>query len=118
LRAPTHTLGKSFDTHGPIGPCICTPDELTDMSNLSLRTFVNGELRQDGNTSELIYRFDEMLAELSTVFTLEPGDVLTTGSPAGVGFVRQPQQYLKVGDIVRVEIEGIGHIQNRVVSEP
>jgi 2-keto-4-pentenoate hydratase/2-oxohepta-3-ene-1,7-dioic acid hydratase in catechol pathway len=118
LRAPTHTLGKSFDTHGPIGPWICTPDELSDVNNLSLKTFVNGELRQDGNSSELIYRFDEMLAELSAVFTLEPGDILTTGSPAGVGFVRQPRQYLKVGDVVRVEIEGIGHIQNRVVPEP
>jgi len=118
MRAPTHTLGKSFDTHGPIGPWICTPDELPGVHSLSLKTFVNGELRQDGNTSELIYRFDEMLVELSTVFTLEPGDILTTGSPAGVGVVKQPPQYLKVGDIVRVEIEGIGHIQNRVVSEP
>jgi 2-keto-4-pentenoate hydratase/2-oxohepta-3-ene-1,7-dioic acid hydratase in catechol pathway len=86
--------------------------------NLAIKTFVNGELRQDGNTSELLYSFGEMLAELSAVFTLEPGDILTTGSPAGVGFVRQPRQYLKVGDVVRVEIEGIGHIQNRVVPEP
>lgn len=118
MRAPTHTLGKSFDTHGPIGPWICTPDELPDVHNLAIKTFVNGELRQCGNTSELIYSFGEMLVELSTVFTLEPGDILTTGSPAGVGFIRQPRQYLKVGDIVRVEIEGIGHIQNRVVPEP
>jgi len=118
MRAPTHALGKSFDTHGPIGPWICTPEELAAARNLSIKTFVNGELRQDGNTSELIYTFEEMLVELSAVFTLEPGDILTTGSPAGVGFVRNPRQYLKVGDIVRIEIEGIGHIQNRVVSEP
>jgi 2-keto-4-pentenoate hydratase/2-oxohepta-3-ene-1,7-dioic acid hydratase in catechol pathway len=117
MRAPTHMLGKSFDTHGPIGPWICTPDELPGVRSLSLKTFVNKELRQNGNTSELLYGFEEMLAELSAVFTLEPGDILTTGSPAGVGFARQPRQYLKVGDIVRVEIEGIGHIENRVVSE-
>jgi 2-keto-4-pentenoate hydratase/2-oxohepta-3-ene-1,7-dioic acid hydratase in catechol pathway len=85
---------------------------------LAVRTWVNGELRQDGNTSELIYRFDEMIEELTTVFTLEPGDVLTTGSPAGVGGARQPPVYLQVGDVVKIEIEGIGHIENRVVPEP
>jgi 2-keto-4-pentenoate hydratase/2-oxohepta-3-ene-1,7-dioic acid hydratase in catechol pathway len=118
LRASTATLGKSFDTHGPIGPWICTPDELPNVHSLRLRTWVNGELRQDSNTSELVYRFGDMLAELSAVFTLEPGDVLTTGSPAGVGAAQQPPRYLQVGDVCRVEIEGIGHIENRVIAEP
>ena len=118
MRTPTATLGKSFDTHGPIGPWLVTPDELPGIHGLSLKTWVNGELRQNGNTSELIYRFGEMLVELSTVFTLEPGDILTTGSPAGVGGVKRPPLYLKVGDVCRVEIEGIGHIQNRVILEP
>jgi 2-keto-4-pentenoate hydratase/2-oxohepta-3-ene-1,7-dioic acid hydratase in catechol pathway len=118
MRSPTATLGKSFDTHGPIGPWLVTVDELPGVHSLSLKTWVNGELRQDGNTSELIYRFGEMLAELSTVFTLEPGDILTTGSPAGVGGAMKPPRYLSVGDVCRVEIEGIGYIENRVVAEP
>jgi 2-keto-4-pentenoate hydratase/2-oxohepta-3-ene-1,7-dioic acid hydratase in catechol pathway len=118
LRASTHMIGKSFDTHGPLGPWIVTPDELPDVHNLSLRTWVNGELRQDGNTSDLVYRFEEMIEELTTAFTLEPGDVLTTGSPAGVGGARVPPVYLAAGDVVRVEVEGIGHIENRVVPEP
>jgi 2-keto-4-pentenoate hydratase/2-oxohepta-3-ene-1,7-dioic acid hydratase in catechol pathway len=118
MRAFTATLGKSFDTHGPLGPWIVSPDELPNIHKLSLRTWVNGELRQDGNTSDLIYRFGEMIEELTTVFTLEPGDVLATGTPAGVGGARQPPEYLKIGDVVKVEIEGIGHIQNRVVAQP
>lgn len=118
LRAFTATLGKSFDTHGPIGPWIVTPDELPNVHRLSLRTWVNGELRQDGNTSDLIYRFGEMIEELTTAFTLEPGDILATGTPAGVGGARQPPVYLKAGDVVRIAIEGIGHIENRVVPEP
>jgi len=117
-RASTATLGKSFDTHGPIGPWIVTLDELPNIHQLSLRTWVNGELRQDGNTNDLIYRFGEMIEELTTVFTLEPGDILATGSPAGVGGARQPPVYLQVGDVVKIAIEGIGHIENRVVSEP
>src|SRR5882757_1303726 len=116
MRASTATLGKSFDTHGPLGPWIVTTDELPNVHQLSLRTWVNGELRQDGNTSDLIYRFGEMIEELTTVFTLEPGDVLATGTPAGVGGARQPPTYLKIGDVVKVEIEGIGYIQNRVVA--
>lgn len=118
MRASTATLGKSFDTHGPIGPWICTPDELPNIHSLTLRTWVNGELRQDGNTSELIYRFGDMIAELTAVFTLEAGDILTTGTPAGVGGAQQPPRYLQVGDVCRVEIEGMGHIENRVIPEP
>jgi 2-keto-4-pentenoate hydratase/2-oxohepta-3-ene-1,7-dioic acid hydratase in catechol pathway len=118
MRAPTHTLGKSFDTHGPFGPWIVTRDELSDPHALRLRTWVNGDLRQDGNTREMTHRVEDMIVELSTAFTLEPGDVLTTGSPAGVGGLMDPPRYLQVGDVVRVEIEGIGAIENRVIAEP
>lgn len=118
LRAPTHTLGKSFDTHGPFGPWLVTRDEIADSHALRLRTWVNGELRQDGNTAEMLHRIGEMIAELTTAFTLEPGDILATGSPAGCGGLMVPPRYLRAGDVVRVEIESIGAIENRVVHEP
>lgn len=118
LRAPTHTLGKSFDTHGPFGPWLVTRDELPDPHALRLRTWVNGGLRQDGHTSEMIHRIADMVAELSAHLTLAPGDVLSTGSPAGVGGLMEPPCYLLAGDRVRVEIEGIGAIENHVVDEP
>jgi 2-keto-4-pentenoate hydratase/2-oxohepta-3-ene-1,7-dioic acid hydratase in catechol pathway len=117
-RSPTHTLGKSFDTHGPIGPWIVTADELPAADKLELKTWVNGELRQSANTSELQWSFLEMIEELAAAFTLEPGDILSTGTPAGVGAGRAPPLFLKIGDVVRVEIERIGVIQNRVVAEP
>lgn len=115
-RAPTITLGKSFDTHGPIGPWIVTSDEIPDPHHLDLKTFVNGELRQHSNTKELIYDCFDQIATLSTVFTLEPGDIVSTGTPAGVGAPRA--QWLVAGDVVRVEIERIGAIENRVIEEP
>jgi 2-keto-4-pentenoate hydratase/2-oxohepta-3-ene-1,7-dioic acid hydratase in catechol pathway len=118
MRAPTHTLGKSFDPHGPFGPWLVTRDEIADPHVLGIRTWVNGELRQDGNTSQMIHRIDAMVVELSTAFTLEPGDVLATGSPAGVGGLMEPPCYLRPGDVVRVEIESIGAIENRVIAEP
>jgi 2-keto-4-pentenoate hydratase/2-oxohepta-3-ene-1,7-dioic acid hydratase in catechol pathway len=118
MRAPTATLGKSFDTHGPLGPWLVTPDELGDPHRLRVRTLVNGELRQDGNTSEMIFNCWQMIAELSTVFTLEPGDVLATGTPAGVGGLMHPPGFLKPGDRVRIEIENIGAIENPVIAEP
>jgi 2-keto-4-pentenoate hydratase/2-oxohepta-3-ene-1,7-dioic acid hydratase in catechol pathway len=117
-RSPTAMLGKSFDTHGPIGPWLTTADEVPNPESLRIRTWVDGELRQDGNTSELIYSFAEMLEELSTVFTLEPGDILATGTPAGAGSSFLPPRYLTVGQSVRVEVEGLGHIENLVVPEP
>jgi 2-keto-4-pentenoate hydratase/2-oxohepta-3-ene-1,7-dioic acid hydratase in catechol pathway len=117
-RSPTGTLGKSFDTHGPTGPWLTTADEIADPHNLRLRTWVDGALRQDGNTAELIYAFGEMIEELSTVFTLEPGDILTTGTPSGVGQYMHPPLWLTVGQTVRVEVEGLGHIENTVVAEP
>jgi len=118
MRAPTHTLGKSFDTHGPIGPWIVTTDEISDPHDLGLRTLVNGEARQSARTSEMIHRIGQMIQELTTAFTLMPGDVLSTGSPAGVGGLMDPPCYLRVGDRVRVEVDGIGFIENEVVPEP
>jgi 2-keto-4-pentenoate hydratase/2-oxohepta-3-ene-1,7-dioic acid hydratase in catechol pathway len=120
LRTPTMTLGKSFDTHGPLGPWLVTPDEIGDPHELGIRTYVNDELRQDGRTSEMIYDCFQQVAHLSEAFTLEPGDVIATGTPAGIGAVRQPfpEGLLKVGDVVRVEIDRIGSLMNTVVKEP
>jgi len=118
LRTPTWTMGKSFDTHGPIGPWIVTPDELPDPHQLRLRSFVNGELRQDSNTKQLIFDCFALVEYLSTAFTLEPGDVVATGTPSGVGIAMKPPRLLAAGDVVRIEIEGIGQIENRVIDEP
>jgi 2-keto-4-pentenoate hydratase/2-oxohepta-3-ene-1,7-dioic acid hydratase in catechol pathway len=116
-RTQTITLGKSFDTHGPIGPWFVLDSEIADPHALGLRTFVNGEPRQQGHTGEMIHNIFEQIALLSTVMTLKPGDILSTGTPSGVGAAFDPPRYLKVGDVMRVEIEGIGHIENRVVAE-
>jgi len=118
LRIPTWTIGKSFDTHGPIGPWIVTQDEIPDPHRLGLRTFVNGELRQESNTKELIFDCFNLVEHLSTAFTLEPGDVIATGTPAGVGIGMKPPKLLRAGDVVRVEIDGIGAIENPVIDEP
>jgi 2-keto-4-pentenoate hydratase/2-oxohepta-3-ene-1,7-dioic acid hydratase in catechol pathway len=120
VRSPTMTMGKSFDTHGPLGPWLVTADELGDPHELAIRTYVNEDLRQDGNTREMIYNCYQQIAHLSEAFTLEPGDVIATGTPAGVGAVRQPfpEGLLKVGDVVRIEIDGIGELRNTVIEEP
>jgi 2-keto-4-pentenoate hydratase/2-oxohepta-3-ene-1,7-dioic acid hydratase in catechol pathway len=118
MKAPTHTLGKSFDTHGPIGPWLVTPDEVGDPHSLELKTFVNGELRQHSNTRNLVFNCYVQIETLSTVFTLMPGMVISTGTPSGVGAAMNPPRFLKMGDVVRVEIDRIGHIENRVIHEP
>jgi 2-keto-4-pentenoate hydratase/2-oxohepta-3-ene-1,7-dioic acid hydratase in catechol pathway len=118
LRTPTMTMGKSFDTHGPMGPWLVTPDEVGDSHALELRTWVNGELRQHSNTKQLIFDCFEQVEHLSTAFTLEPGDVITTGTPAGVGGAMKPPRFLVAGDVVRIEIERIGVLENRIVPEP
>ncbi|MFC0307837.1 fumarylacetoacetate hydrolase family protein [Rhizorhabdus histidinilytica] len=118
LRAPTHMLGKSFDSHGPMGPWLTTKDEIPDPHALRLTTHVNGELRQSGSTGDMIARIGDMIEELTSAFTLEPGDILSTGTPAGVGGLMDPPCYLKPGDVVRVEIERLGHIENRVEPQP
>src|SRR6266849_10041695 len=106
-RSPTMTLGKSFDTHGPVGPWIVTPDEIGDPHALDLKTFVNGELRQHSNTRNLIFSCFEQVEILSTVFTLEPGTLISTGTPSGVAAAMKPPKWLKPDDVVRIEIERI-----------
>lgn len=112
------TMGKSFDTHCPFGPALVTPDEVGEPLGLSLRTFVNGELRQSASTKDLIFDPFALIEHLSTAFTLEPGDLVSTGTAAGVAAAMKPPRWLVVGDVVRVEIEGVGVIENRVIAEP
>jgi 2-keto-4-pentenoate hydratase/2-oxohepta-3-ene-1,7-dioic acid hydratase in catechol pathway len=114
------TIGKSFDTHGPLGPWLVTADELGDPQDLRIRCHVDGELRQDARTAEMVFDCFQQVSHLSEAFTLEPGDVIATGTPAGVGLGRKPvrDNLLHVGSEVRVEIEGIGELVNTVVEEP
>ncbi len=118
MRVPTWTRGKAFDTHGPLGPWLTTADEVGDPHALAIRTWVNGELRQNSNTKELIFDCAALVEHLTTAFTLEPGDVVATGTPAGVGGVMRPPKYLVAGDVVRIEIEGLGRLENPVIAEP
>ncbi len=117
-RSPTWTLGKSFDTHGPIGPWLTTADEVPDPHALKMRLLVNGELRQNTLTGGMIYNIFQQIEHLTTVMTLEPGDILATGTCSGVGIALNPPKYLKPGDVVRVEIERLGYIENRIVADP
>ncbi len=118
LKAPTATLGKSFDTHGPCGPWLTTADEVADPQNLRLRTLVDGVVVQDGNTAEMVNKIADQIAYVTQVMTLEPGDILATGTPHGVAAAYDPPRWLKVGQTVRIEIEGLGYIENRVIDEP
>jgi 2-keto-4-pentenoate hydratase/2-oxohepta-3-ene-1,7-dioic acid hydratase in catechol pathway len=115
FHTPTFTMGKSFDTHGPIGPWIVTADEIGDPHDLRLRTWVNGALRQDNTTANMIHNLWAQIAYLSTAFTLETGDLIATGTPEGVGVGMEPPVFLQPGDVVRCEIDRIGAIENRVV---
>jgi 2-keto-4-pentenoate hydratase/2-oxohepta-3-ene-1,7-dioic acid hydratase in catechol pathway len=117
-RTPTWTLGKSFDTHGPMGPWIVTSEEIEDPHRLGLRTWINDDLRQDTSTDDMIFSCWEQVEYLSTVFTLEPGDILSTGTPAGVGMSFDPPRWLVAGDVVRIEVERIGTLENPVVVDP
>ena len=114
FHSPTFTMGKSFDTHGPIGPWIVTADEIPDPQSLRLECSVNGEVRQSSSTSSMLHRIDAQIAYLSMAFTLEPGDLIATGTPEGVGVGMDPPSFLRSGDVVRCEIERIGAIENRV----
>lgn len=114
---PQWSLGKSFDTHAPIGPWIVTADEAGDPHDLGLRCFVNGEQRQSSNTKHLVFNIWQQVAHLSVGMTLEPGDVLFTGTPGGVGAAMDPRQFLKPGDVVRCEVDGLGHIEGVMVAE-
>ena len=118
MHSPTMMIGKSFDTCGPLGPWLVTPDEISNPHNLGIKTWVDKELRQNANTNQMIFNCYEMIAYLSQAMTLEPGDVITTGTPSGVGVKMQPRGYLKVGQTVKIEIEGIGELTNSVINEP
>jgi len=117
MKTPQFCLGKSFDTHAPFGPWITTADTAGDVHALGLRCFVNCESRQMSNTRHLIFSIWDQIAELSQVMTLEPGDVFYTGTPSGVGAAMNPPQFLKAGDVVRCEIDGLGHIENVFTAE-
>ncbi|MGJ7534848.1 MULTISPECIES: fumarylacetoacetate hydrolase family protein [unclassified Variovorax] len=116
FKSPTFTLGKSFDSHGPIGPWITTADEIADPHALQMTLWVNGEQRQSSSTGGMIYNIREQIHELSQVMTLEPGDLIATGTCANVGIALG--KFLQPGDVVKVAIEGLGHIENRVLPEP
>ncbi len=113
----TMIMGKGFDTHAPFGPWIVTPDEMPAFDQVGVRSFVNGEPRQSGFASQMIHTLPEQIAHLTAAFTLEPGDLIFTGTPAGVGAAMDPPGYVRIGDRVRVEIDGIGHIENEIVAE-
>jgi 2-keto-4-pentenoate hydratase/2-oxohepta-3-ene-1,7-dioic acid hydratase in catechol pathway len=116
-RSPTFTLGKSFDTHGPTGPWLTLDHEVSDPHDLALTLSLNGEMRQQSNTGNMIFNIYDQIAYLSTVMTLEPGDILATGTPSGVGVARTPPSFVKCGDVMRIDIQGLGHISNEVVAE-
>lgn len=115
--SPQWILGKSFDTHAPFGPWIVTPDEIGDPHTLGIRCLVNGELRQNSNTSHLIFNIFDQIEHLSQALTLEPGDVIFTGTPGGVGVAMDPPSWLKAGDVVRVEIDRVGALEAKMVAE-
>ena len=116
FHSPTFTMGKSFDTHGPIGPWIVTADEVADPHALKLSCSVNGKVRQASDTSQMIFNIWQQIGYLSTAFTLESGDLIATGTPEGVGAGMQPPRFLRPGDVVRCEIEGLGAIENKVAA--
>ena len=116
-RTPQWSLGKSFDTHAPIGPWITTADEAGNAHDLGIRCLVNGAIRQNSNTKYLVFNIFQQIEHLSQAMTLEPGDVIFTGTPGGIGAAMNPRQFLKPGDIVRCEIDGLGHIENRFEAE-
>src|SRR5690606_18400568 len=116
-RTSQWTLGKSFDTFAPMGPALVTRDEVGDPHKLDIQLSIskggeNGEVLQQSNTSNLIFPVHVLIAYLSDVMTLEPGDVIATGTPSGVGAARKPQRFLKPGDVVRIEISGLGVLEN------
>jgi acylpyruvate hydrolase len=117
-RTSQWTMGKTFDTFGPMGPVVVTTEEITNPANLDVKLSIGGEVLQSSNTRHLIFSVADLIADLSSVMTLEPGDVISTGTPSGIGGGRKPQRWLKPGDVVRIEISGIGVLENPVVAEP
>jgi 2-keto-4-pentenoate hydratase/2-oxohepta-3-ene-1,7-dioic acid hydratase in catechol pathway len=114
---PQWTLGKSFDTHAPMGPWIVTADEVGDPHALAISCWVNGERRQHSNTRHLVFNIWAQVEHLSVGMTLEPGDCLFTGTPGGIGAAMDPRRFLQPGDVVRCEVEGLGHIEGTMVAE-
>jgi 2-keto-4-pentenoate hydratase/2-oxohepta-3-ene-1,7-dioic acid hydratase in catechol pathway len=112
------TLGKNFPTFGPMGPCIVSKDEIADPHGLDISLSINGETLQKSNTRELIFKLPKLISYISTMMPLVPGDIISTGTPAGVGMGRTPQRWLKPGDDVVVEVGGIGSLRNPVQAEP
>ena len=111
------TRGKSFDTFAPIGPCIVTANQITDPQDLQIKTWVNKELRQDSTTKNMVFNIYQIIHQLSKVMTFEPGDLIATGTPAGVGFFMKPEpKFLKPNDIVTIEIDAIGRLENFVLQ--
>jgi 2-keto-4-pentenoate hydratase/2-oxohepta-3-ene-1,7-dioic acid hydratase in catechol pathway len=110
------TLGKSFDTFTPLGPCVVHPDDL-DLGAIALATKLDGELMQSSDTRHLIFGFEELIEHFSKGVTLEPGDVIATGTPGGVGDERKPPRYLREGEVVEVSVEGVGSLRNPVRFE-
>jgi acylpyruvate hydrolase len=115
-REPQWTRAKGADTFCPFGPWVTTADEVPDPENLRLRSWVNGDLRQDSNTSDLLFKLDYLVNFISETCTLEPGDLILTGTPSGVGMAMDPPQFLQDGDVVRMEIERLGTIEHRIAA--
>jgi 2-keto-4-pentenoate hydratase/2-oxohepta-3-ene-1,7-dioic acid hydratase in catechol pathway len=112
------TMGKSWDTHGPMGPAIVTKDEVGDPHQLQLKTWINGDLRQDSSTSDLIFDCFEIIEFISTAFTLQPGTIIPTGTPSGVASAMNPPAWMVPGDVCRIEIDKLGYIENNIIAEP
>ncbi len=111
------TRGKGFDSFAPIGPCIATKEQLRELGNLGIKTWINGDLRQNGTTRDMIFGITQIIYHLSRVMTLEPCDIISTGTPSGVAMAMKEPKWLKDGDVVRIEIEGIGVLENTVREE-
>jgi acylpyruvate hydrolase len=116
MRTSQWAMGKAWDTHGPLGPVVVTTDEIPDPQNLYIRTSIGGEMLQDSHTSQMVFGVASIVEQLSEVMTLEPGDIVATGTPAGVGTSRKPRRWMQPGERVRLEIEKIGILENPLVA--
>jgi acylpyruvate hydrolase len=117
MRTSQWTVGKTFDTFGPMGPALVTADEIPDPHDLDIQLSIDGEVLQSSNTRNLIFSVNELIADLTSFMTLEPGDLISTGTPSGVGSARKPQRWLRPGEVVRIEISRLGVLENPVVAE-
>jgi 2-keto-4-pentenoate hydratase/2-oxohepta-3-ene-1,7-dioic acid hydratase in catechol pathway len=118
LETPQWTAGKAFDTSGPFGPYLATADEVPDPQDLRVQARLNGETMQDASTAQMIFPVARLIEFISSIITLEPGDVIATGTPAGVGVGRKPPIFMRAGDVVEIEIDGLGVLRNTIVATP